>query len=297
MTQACSGTAIASISIFLYLPNNTGSHGRYDVFMSRDLVKWDSAGIAFADPGARELWAQDVYHHSDGLFYLYYSAVRAKSHDRRVGKKDIGVAVANAPQGPFRPVKILLDNNFAFIDPHLFRDEDGALYLIYKERLAFGTGSRIRAMKMRSPVEADADSVVTLIEAGGNKTWERQVVEQPFLHKQGKTYVLFYSGASGADESYAIGVATSLHPLGPYRKNPANPLVRTQSATGVIAPGAVSIVADGSGQQWMVYRQKRDIGRNWQRIVAIDQIRIGSDGNVWVEATRGVARPAPAPLL
>lgn len=104
------------------------------------------------------------------------------------------MAVASAAQGPFKPVKTLLDNDYAFIDPHLFRDQDGALYLVYKERLA-----------------------------GNGKTWERQVVEQPFLYREGDTYVLFYSGAGGADESYAIGVATSRHPLGPYRKNPATP--------------------------------------------------------------------------
>jgi len=281
---------------YLYLPNNTVKPGRYDVFKSRGLVKWESAGVAFTDPRAKQLWAPNVYHHSDGLFYLYYTAVRGKPRDKRIGNRDIGVAVSDKPEGPFESVKILLDNDFAFIDPHLFRDDDEKLYLVYKERGAFGTGSSIRAVKMRSPLEMEPNSAATLIKAGSNKTWERQVAEQPFLHKQGETYVLFYSGASGADESYAIGIATSISPLGPYRKSPKNPVVQSQNSTGVIAPGAVLIVTDGSGEHWMIYRQKRDKNRNGDRFVAIDRIMIDPDGNVRIEATHNAARPAPIQL-
>ncbi|MEW6158220.1 MAG: family 43 glycosylhydrolase, partial [Verrucomicrobiota bacterium] len=95
----------------------------YDVFVSDDLVNWEKKGKCFTDE-RRGAWAPDVFHHKkgDGKFYLYYTV------NRPAGGKQIGVAVADGPLGPFLDRGNLVDSA---IDAHLFQDADGAFYLYY----------------------------------------------------------------------------------------------------------------------------------------------------------------------
>ena len=93
----------------------------YDVFVSEDLVHWEQKPKCFTDPRGG-VWAPDVFEDKkgDGKFYLYYTV------NRPAGGKQIGVAVADGPLGPFHDQGNLAD--FA-IDAHLFQDDDGSLYL------------------------------------------------------------------------------------------------------------------------------------------------------------------------
>src|ERR1041384_6117783 len=68
----------------------------YDVFVSEDLVHWEQKPKCFSDSRGG-VWAPDVFHHlkGDGKFYLYNTV------NRPGGGKQIGVAVADGPLGPF----------------------------------------------------------------------------------------------------------------------------------------------------------------------------------------------------
>jgi len=79
-----------------YLYPTTDGKG-CDVFVSDDLVHWEQRPKCFTDPRGGA-WAPDVFHHAkgDGKFYLYYTV------DRSGGGKQIGVAVADGPLGPFK---------------------------------------------------------------------------------------------------------------------------------------------------------------------------------------------------
>jgi len=63
----------------------------------------------------------------------------------------------------------------------------------------------------------------------------------------------------------------------------------------VIAPGASSIVSDGVGQTWMVYRQKKTAAKTWaDRGVTIDPVQFKPGQNkVTGTPTKGVVRPGP----
>ena len=95
----------------------------YDVLVSDDLIHWQRKPKCFVDERGGA-WAPDVFHHlhGDGKFYLYFTL------DNPDGGKLIGVAVSDGALGPFEDPQTL-DTNA--IDAHLFRDDDGALYLYY----------------------------------------------------------------------------------------------------------------------------------------------------------------------
>src|SRR4051812_36705026 len=114
-----------------YVAYGTGATvgGRaFEVLRSDDLVHWTSVGGALeplAEAWATDYWAPEVAA-ADGRWFMYYSA----------GTGDAGhklrVAVADAPEGPFRDQGVVLtpDEPFA-IDPPPFRDDDGQWFLFF----------------------------------------------------------------------------------------------------------------------------------------------------------------------
>lgn len=71
----------------------------------------------------RQLWDSDVAE-KDGKYYLYFSA-----KDRN-GVFRIGVAVADRPEGPFNAMPEPIAGSYS-IDPCVFRDDDGAFYIVF----------------------------------------------------------------------------------------------------------------------------------------------------------------------
>ena len=83
-----------------YLYPTTDGRG-YEVFVSDNLVDWELKGRAFTDPRGGA-WAPEVFHNrrGDGKFYLYYTDSMPDTY-RGPLEKQIGVAVADSPLGPF----------------------------------------------------------------------------------------------------------------------------------------------------------------------------------------------------
>jgi xylan 1,4-beta-xylosidase len=262
------------------------SHGRgYDVFVSRDLVHWENKGTVFESPRGGA-WAPDVFHHvgGDGKFYLYYTDDHP-DRPKGPGNKQIGVAVADSPLGPFREVRSLASDA---IDAHLFQDTDGRLYLYYTN---LAGGFRILVREMADPCTPRGEPVTVL---RPTDEWERRgfgVTEGAFMLKRGRTYYLMYSGSPADTPDYAIGYATSDSPLGPFTKYPGNPIVhRTEN---VVGPGHHCVIDGPDGRLWMVYHQKRTARVSYDRFIAIDPIWFDEDGVLHARVTRGTTQPAP----
>lgn len=252
----------------------TGDNVSYHVYTSTDLVHWVKKGRVFR-PGAKNVWAPDVFvNRDDGRFYLYYTV-----------QQKIGVAVADSPEGPFVDRVKLCDNA---IDPNLFRDEDGGLYLYYVQ----WPDSRITVQKMKSPTEKDGAPVELFRPAEPWETKCGRVTEGPFMLKHGDTYYLLYSGSGADSPDYGVGYATAKSPLGPFTKYAGNPIVRRSE--GVFGPGHGCVVADAAGALWHVYHQQRDAARGWKRFLCIDPLGFDKDGVLHGQATRGTPQPAPA---
>lgn len=253
----------------------------YDVFVSDDLVHWEQKPKCFTDPRGGA-WAPDVFHHTkgDGKFYLYYTV------NRPGGGKQIGVAVADGPLGPFKDRGNLVDRS---IDAHLFQDDDdGALYLYYVE---IDGGFKIAAQSMADPLTKKGEPKEVI---RPTVEWERKkgaVTEGPWMLKHKGLYYLMYSGSGADGPDYAIGYATAKSPLGPFTKHPGNPIAHR--GNGVFGPGHHSVVAAPDGKLWMVYHQQNSAENGWKRFLAIDPLWFDEQGVIHVKTTCGTDEPAP----
>lgn len=261
----------------------TSRHEGYEAFTSDDLVHWKNQGLVFRDPRGG-CWAPDVFHSSrGGKFYLYYTDTMPDTKPPL--NKQVGVAVADGPLGPFQDQRVLFRDA---IDAHLFEDTDGKLYLYYVQLKG---GFCIRVQPMADPLTAVGEAI-DLIRP--TEPWEcisGRVTEGPFMIKRGDTYYLTYSGTGADSPNYGIGYATAKSPTGPFKKYAGNPIVKRSG--DLLGPGHHSIVRGPRGDLWMVYHQKWNDQTNFDRFLAIDRTWFDESGVLHAQATKGTEQAAP----
>ena len=71
----------------------------------------------------RQMWAPDAAT-KDGKYYFYFPAKRPD------GIFQIGVAVGDRPEGPFKPEPKPIEGSYS-IDPAVFGDDDGSFYMYF----------------------------------------------------------------------------------------------------------------------------------------------------------------------
>ena len=134
---------------YLYATGEVNGDNGTRVHTSTNLVDWQRGPVVF-EPGQPHVWAPDVWRDPDsGRFYLYYTV-----------NQTVGVAEANGPLGPFRIVRKFFDQA---IDAHLFRDDDGKLYLYYVQLPGF----RITVQPMANPTTPEGESRLVLQTGSG----------------------------------------------------------------------------------------------------------------------------------
>ena len=206
-------------------PENTIETG-YKVFVSDDLVNWEDKGyclkkgdvkgeIVVRDGYTLGFWAPEVTY-KNGKFYMAYTA-----------EHHIGVAVADNPLGPFtqEEKKFLFD--YEAIDGSFFKDDDGSVYLYYRDV----PKNRIVGVKMSEDMLSADESTYQILITPAEHPWELVVedeigTEGPFVIKHNGYYYLTYSANDFRNKDYAIGCATSKNPLGPFKKYEGNPILK-----------------------------------------------------------------------
>src|ERR1051326_4444788 len=108
--------------------------------------------------------------------------------------------------------------------------------------------------------------------------------------KHGTRYYLMYSGTGADSPDYGIGYATADSPLGPFIKYSGNPIIhRTET---VLGPGHHCVVEGPDKKLWLIYHQKWDAEKNFNRFLAIDPISFDDKGVIHGTATHGTEQPA-----
>ncbi len=258
---------------YLYATGQVDGDNGYRVYTSPNLIDWERGPIVFR-PGPPHIWAPDVWRDpASGRFYLYYTA-----------NQTVGVADADGPLGPFTLRRKLFDQA---IDAHLFRDDDGRLYL-YVVQLP---GFRIAVQPMADPIEPVGEPKVVLQPEAEWETRAGHVTEGPWMIKRQGRYYLLYSGSGANTPDYAVGYATADSPMGPFTRAPHNPIVHRSE--GLFGPGHGCAIQDGAGRWWHIYHQKRTDRIEWPRFVCIDPLWFDQHGNLFGRATRGTAHAGP----
>ncbi|MFO0577411.1 MAG: family 43 glycosylhydrolase [Polyangia bacterium] len=298
---------------YLYQPHEQ----RVYCHSSKDLVHWAPAGprtdgeiynnIGHDDPKdpkhkVKALWAPEV-HEVNGKYYMYYvSSMTGGADPDHTGNKDILVVEGTSPT-QFDPDtrKVLLDGDYAFLDPTFFKDADGKMFLFFKWRGHSGTGSEIKGRRLADPKnfwDSTGGTVLLNSDQLVDKFGPGQM-EHPSVDEKNGHYVLFFSYGDGngtGDDAYKVFYAKATNPLGPYTLAAENPILYSGQSPGVRTPGATSTVRDGDNKLWMVYRQKKDRSAKRDLVVCIDRCVITDAGNVNITATHGTTETAPVPL-
>jgi GH43 family beta-xylosidase len=242
----------------------------FPLYRSTDLVHWDQVGAVFARPPAwarGNFWAPGLAV-DRGVWSVYYSA------SRRGGKPCIAVAQAPRPYGPWRDRGFVICQPTGSIDPAAVSDAAGQRYLVWK---MMGVGSGIWGARLSPSGRRLVSEPVRLTLP--NESWEEGVTEGPDIVREGDTYVLVYSGGHCCRPpcTYAVGVARSQQVLGPYSKNPANPVFR--GGNGWKCPGHGTLVAGPDGQlTFLHHAYADDDALDVHRQALLDPVVFGADG-------------------
>jgi beta-xylosidase len=260
----------------------------FPVFRSVDLVNWQQVGAILPAPPAwtnGKFWAPELTHDS-GRFLAYWGAAR------RDGRPCIAVSTAVRPEGPWRYRGRVICPPSGAIDAAPFRDADGSRWLLWKQ---MGAGHGIRIQRLDATGLHVRGGSVALIAPDAD--WEQGVTEGPSLMSSGGRYLLFFAGGHccRAPCSYGEGVAQAQTLLGPYVKDPANPIL--VGGGDWKCPGHGTVVRMGDGSLVMLHHAYRtDDPADLRRNVLLDPVGIGADGWPLIGDARVPISTAPSPL-
>ena len=243
----------------------------FPIFRSSDLVRWRQVGAVFWRPPAwarGNFWAPGLAV-DRGLWSVYYSASRAR------GKPCVAVAQARRPTGPWVDRGFVVCQTVGSIDPAAVRDAAGRRYLVWKR---MGAGSGIYGARLSPSGRRLISRPVRLVVP--NAEWEEGVTEGPDIVRHGDRYVLVYSGGHCCRPpcTYAVGVARAKQVLGPYVKDPANPVF--SGGNGWKCPGHGTLVhAPGGGLSFLHHAYRDDDQLDVHRQALLDPV--GWDASGW----------------
>ncbi|HUR47356.1 MAG TPA: family 43 glycosylhydrolase, partial [Candidatus Saccharimonadales bacterium] len=265
---------------------------QFPILHSTDLVNWEITGDVFPHRPAwasANFWAPEIAEYK-GKYYIYY-----------VGRKKgaalaVAVATADKPSGPYTDHGPLVSQAAGSIDPVPFNDEKGQRYLIWKED---GNSRKLPTILWAQKLDEEGTKLIGEPKEilRNDAPWEGAVVEGPFFVRRDGWFYLFYSGSGccGANCNYALGVARSKTLLGPWEKNPANPILVGNGSWR--CPGHGSIIEDEKSRYWLLYHaySAKDFiftGRE----ALLDEVKF--DSNQWptINEGKGPSQLATSPF-
>ena len=246
-----------------------------DAFSSRDLVHWEKHPRVLEIRNVKwaefALWAPSVLQ-ADGKYYLFFAANDIQNDQEYGG---IGVAVADRPSGPFvdalgKPLVDKFHNGAQPIDPYVFRDDDGQLYLYYGGWRHCNVARLRPDMKGFLPL-ADGSTFKEITPAN--------YVEGPFVFKRQGQYYLMWSEGGWQGPNYSVAYAIGRSPSGPFERVGKVLQQDPKVATGA---GHHSVIPLPGSDTWYIVYHRRPLGtkNGNHREVCIDEMRFNPDGTI-----------------
>ncbi|KAG8630767.1 hypothetical protein KVT40_002386 [Elsinoe batatas] len=215
----------------LWSSKNASAVGQWtldtNVAAPQTLFTWATTGRAYAS---------QIIQGKDGKFYIYTSVFQSRSND--ADKFAIGVAVADNPAGPWKDAKggpiisqSITGNNIQNIDPTVYVDTDGKVYLYW------GTFGQLYGTEI-------ASDMVTPIGTPTRVTTLTGFFEASWLTKRSSTWYMLYAGNNAGPTSpctptsyhACIAYGTAPSALGPwtYRGTILDVVSSTTSHSGAV---------------------------------------------------------------
>ncbi len=231
-------------TVWIYPTESSGGGQQFFAYSSTNLRDWqrhgpvlDFADVAWIKDDGQEVhraWAPALLARK-GKYYFYYSVGPQNPTPSR-----IGVAVGDAPQGPFRDSgKPLLTggNGFEAIDPMAFEDPKSGTTYLYAGGSA---GAKLRIFELNPDLVSLAREIPV--------ETPPQFTEGTFMHYHSGRYYLSYSHGNWQDASYSVHYATAESPTGPWTYRGVT-LSSNETSKG---PGHHSFIRSPRTGQWQI---------------------------------------------
>ncbi len=273
-----------------------------DAFSSKDLITWkkhpsiiDTSSIKWAK---QAMWAPSAIE-KDGKYYLFFSANDIQRPERSSWDENnpinhfggIGIAVADAPGGPFtdylgKPLISDFYNDAQPIDQFVYIDEDGTFYMFY------GGWSHCNVGVL------NADITGFVPDAEGNLFTEitpEGYVEGPFVFKRSGIYYFMWSEGNWTDGSYKVAYGIADKVTGPYTRIGEILQADPEVATGAGHNSVLNV--PGTDEWYMVYHRRPIPNEDRDhRVTCIDKLEFNADGTIKnVKMTFEGVRPSLIP--
>ncbi|MBD8487288.1 family 43 glycosylhydrolase [Echinicola sp. CAU 1574] len=223
----------------------------FPIFRSADLLNWEVVNYVFPDgaPGwaKNNFWAPELaYDEAQEKIYAYYTA-----RDKESNRLSVAVASADTPEGSFRDHGPLVAQEAGSIDAFEVRDENGKLYLTWKEDgNSRGLPTPIwaqeineeRTLLMGEPHELFRNDV----------DWELNLVEGVCIFRENDYFYATYSAGSCCEKTcnYKAGVARAKRLLGPWEKYEQNPILKDNDNWKCAGHGTI---VQKDGEHYLLY--------------------------------------------
>ncbi len=215
-------------------------------------------------------WAPDVEYYN-GKYYMYYSITKKfGSNESAIGRVE-----ADNVLGPYTNNVVLMDsvgesgNHPNCIDPELFYDKDGKLWMVY--------GSHFAGVYIKELYNEGDQWGLPKEEGWGKLLWKggEDVVEGPYVFYNATTEYYYLMTSYGAlMTTYNMRIARSKNPDGPYVDIEGTDLATSNrngkqhgnvvagnykfsAANGYAAMGHNSVIKDKNGRYFVVYHSRR----------------------------------------
>jgi len=235
----------------------------YHVFSSANLTDWTDHGVIltqnnvpWVQPDSYSMWAPDCVY-KDGKYYFYFPST-PKGEGRR--GFNIGVATADAPEGPFTPAAEPI-KNVAGIDPCVLIDTDGESYIYWS-----GMGISVARLKPNMMELASEPIQVQGLPKGFK--------EGPYAFKRNDKYYLTFPWVQ--DKTETLAYAMSDTPTGPFTFKGE---IMDESPVGCWTNHHSIIEYNG---QWYLFYHHNDYSPDFDknRSVRIDSLSFREDGTI-----------------
>lgn len=215
-------------------------------FSSSDLTHWEKHENIIDMSGFpwvwQAVWAPTIIE-KNGKYYYIFASNDIQNDEQKGG---LEIAVSDSPTGPFKAIldKPLIDkfhNGAQPIDAHLFKDDDGTVYLIYGGWKHCNICIMNEDMTGFVPFE---DGTVF------REITPEDYVEGPCMFKKDGKYYFMWSAGEWTMGTYRVNTAIADSPCGPFDK------WHTILATGD------SKIAKGPGHNGYIYVEELDLYLN-----------------------------------
>lgn len=261
----------------------------YPLLQSKDLVNWTPKGYVFnklPDWADYYFWAPEISY-ENGKVYVYYAA------HKKGGNLCLGIASSNKPEGPYKDLGPMMCQEVGSIDAFPMRDENGKLWLIWKEDAnSVNLPTPIWAQELKEDRTALVGEKHELFR---NKiAWEENLVEGVSMIRHNDYFYAFYAaaGCCGVGCTYVVGVARSKNLLGPWEKDVANPVLKNTNQW--ICPGHGTAIEKDGRFYFLHHAYDKKTNAFTGRQGVLSEFKFTSDGLVqFVNNPAPIPKPAP----